>query len=104
MQILRKNSYRKPPEVGQLVRLRGELDEEFWARMDSRPFDPENPKMTTIDYRGHGRIYFGQNDLFVLLDSYSLFDRVMALLLTQEGKKILVVMSAVDSTPILMVE
>lgn len=104
MQILRKNSYRKPAKVGQLVRLRGELDKEFWARVDGRPFDPENPKMTTIDYLGHGRIYFGQTDLFVFLDQYEVCGKKMTLLLTPEGKKILVYSSVVDSTPILTAE
>lgn len=104
MQILRKNSYRKPAEIGQLVRLRGELDKEFWARVDGRPFDPENPKMTTIDYLSASQFFFNRTDLFVVLDRYETCGKKMVLLLTPEGKKILVHPSVVDETPILMVE
>ncbi len=104
MQILRKNSYRKPAEIGQLVRLVGELDDEFWARASGRPFDPDNPKMSTIDYLSASQFFFNRTDLFVVLDHPELWGKKMVLLLTPEGKKILVYSSVVDSTPILEVE
>jgi len=82
----------------------GELDEEFWARMCGRPFDPDNPKMSTIDYLSASQFWFNRTDLFVVLDRYETCGKKMVLLLTPEGKKILVYLSVVDETPILMVE
>lgn len=104
MQTLRKNSYRKPAEIGQLVRLVGELDVELWASCHGRPFDPDNPKMSTIDYLSASQFWFNRTDLFVVLDRYETCGKKMVLLLTPEGKKILVYLSVVDETPILMVE
>lgn len=103
MQILRKNSHRKPPEVGQLVRLKGQLDEEVLARIEGRPFDRENPKMEGIDYLNGRRFFFHKTDLFVLLDRFKVHEKDFALLLSPEGEKVLVYASSVDSTPILPV-
>ncbi|TXH11619.1 MAG: hypothetical protein E6R04_01440 [Spirochaetes bacterium] len=104
MQILRKNSYRKPAEVGQLVRLVGEWENELWSKAHGRSFDPDNPKMSTMDYLSFNVFFFNRTDLFVVLDRYETCGKKMVLLLTPEGKKILVHPSVVDETPILMVE
>lgn len=103
MQTLRKNSYRKPTEIGQLVRLQGQLDEEVWARVEGRPFDRENPKMEGIDYLNGRRFFFHKTDLFVLLDRFKVNEKDFALLLSPEGEKVLVYACRVDNTPILPV-
>ena len=104
MQILRKNSYRKPAEVGQLVRLVGEWENELWSKAHGRSFDPDNPKMSTMDYLSFTVFFFDKTDLFVLLGRHEFHTTKMMLLLTPEGKKILVSPFVVDETPILMVE